>query len=108
MSCPQFETPLADVTLKLGEPASLQCRATGLPLTQTTWLKDGQEVSLRSRGSFCGMLFSIFVLQRMSNSKESSLSQHQSILPSPCMHSTTHEPSAKHSRQLQMIPYQFT
>ena len=45
MSGPEFVSQLADVWVKVGEPLSLECRATGIPLSETLWLRDGQEVS---------------------------------------------------------------
>ena len=45
MSRPEFVSQLADIWVKVGEPLSLECRATGIPLSETLWLRDGQEVS---------------------------------------------------------------
>ena len=45
MEAPEFERSLNDVWVKVGEPLSLECKVTGLPLTETLWLRDGQEVS---------------------------------------------------------------
>ena len=45
MSRPEFVSQLADIWVKVGEPLSLECKARGIPLTETLWLRDGQEVS---------------------------------------------------------------
>ncbi len=49
MEAPEFERSLSDVWVKVGEQLSLECKVTGLPLTETLWLRDGQEVSYKSR-----------------------------------------------------------